>query len=75
MIFLYGEHLKTQTFEMGKEGPAVRTVLGYLRPYRLRVACGVTIKFTAAVFELALPLLLAHVLDDLVPLGDTGAIW
>lgn len=53
----------------------MRTVLGYLRPYRLRVACGVTIKFTAAVFELALPLLLAHVLDDLVPLGDTGAIW
>lgn len=53
----------------------MRTVLGYLRPYRFRVAVGVTIKFSAAVFELALPLLLAHVLDDLVPIGDVSAIW
>ena len=53
----------------------MRSVLGYLWPYRLRVAVGVTIKFSAAVFELALPLLLAHVLDDLVPLGDVSAIW
>lgn len=53
----------------------MKTVLGYLRPYWLRVTVGVTIKFSAAVFELALPLLLAHVLDDLVPLGDVSAIW
>ena len=53
----------------------MRTVLGYLRPYRFRVTVGVTIKFFAAVFELALPLLLAHVLDDLVPIGDVSAIW
>lgn len=40
-----------QTFEKPQkrgEEP-VRTVLGYLRPYWRRVACGVTIKFTAAV--------------------------
>lgn len=53
----------------------MRTVLGYLRPYWLRVACGVSIKFMAAVLELVLPLLLAHVIDDLVPLGDMGPIW
>ena len=53
----------------------MRTVLGYLKPYRLRVACGVLIKFAAAVLELILPLLLAHVIDDLVPLGDMGPIW
>ena len=53
----------------------MRTVLGYLRPYWRRVACGVTIKFTAAVQELILPLLLAHIIDDLVPAGDPGAIW
>ena len=57
-----------QTFE--QRGMAVRTVLGYLKPYGLRVACGVSIKFVAAVLELVLPLLLAHVIDDLVPLGD-----
>lgn len=66
-----------QTFEKPQkrgEEP-VRTVLGYLRPYWRRVACGVTIKFTAAVQELILPLLLAHIIDDLVPAGDPGAIW
>lgn len=62
-----------QTFE--QRGMAVRTVLGYLKPYGLRVACGVSIKFVAAVLELVLPLLLAHVIDDLVPLGDMGPIW
>lgn len=65
----------SQTFEPGEGEMAVRTVLGYLRPYGLRVACGVSIKFLAAVLELVLPLLLAHVIDDLVPLGDMGPIW
>ena len=51
------------------------TVLGYLRPYGRRVACGVAIKFTAAVLELILPLLLAYVIDTLVPAGDPAAIW
>ena len=47
----------------------------YLIPYKLRVACGVTVKFTAAVLELVLPLLLAHVIDVLVPARDLTAIW
>ena len=51
------------------------TVIGYLRPHKLRVACGITIKFTAAVLELILPLLLAHVIDVLVPAGDMAGIW
>ena len=51
------------------------TVLGYLRPYVRRVAGGVTIKFTAAILELVLPLLLARVIDVLVPAGDLAAIW
>ncbi len=53
----------------------MRTVLGYLRPYAARVACGVTVKFTAAMLELVLPLLLARVIDVLVPAGDPAAIW
>lgn len=53
----------------------MKTVLGYLRPYALRVCCGVTIKFTAAVLELVLPLLLAHIIDVCVPAGDVSGIW
>ena len=37
----------------------MKVVLGYLKPYTGRVAVGVTIKFTAAILELVLPLLLA----------------
>ena len=53
----------------------MKTALRYLRPYGRRVCCGVTIKFTAAILELILPLLLAHIIDDCVPAGDLNAIW
>ncbi len=52
----------------------MRTVMGYLLPYRVRVACGVALKFLAAVLELELPLLLAYIIDVCVPSGDRGAI-
>jgi ATP-binding cassette subfamily B protein len=52
----------------------VKTVLGYLRPHARRVAVGISIKFTAAMLELALPLLLAHIIDGCVPAGELGAI-
>lgn len=53
----------------------MKVVLGYLKPYGGRVAVGVTIKFTAAILELVLPLLLATVIDELVPAQDLPAIW
>lgn len=51
------------------------TVLGYLRPHGPRVFCGVAVKFTAAVLELILPLLLEHIIDVCVPARDLPAIW
>ena len=53
----------------------MKTVLGYLRPYAGRAACGVLIKFSTAVLELILPLLLANVIDVLVPARDLPALW
>lgn len=53
----------------------MRTVLGYLRPFARRVAVGVAIKFTAAILELALPLLLARIIDVHVPAENLHAIW
>lgn len=53
----------------------MKVVLGYLKPYTGRVAVGVTIKFTAAILELVLPLLLATVIDELVPARNLPAIW
>ena len=42
----------------------MRTAFRYLRPYGKRVCCGVAIKFTAAILELILPLLLAHIIEN-----------
>ena len=53
----------------------MKTILGYLRPHAPRIAVGVTVKFTAAVLELLLPLLLAHIIDDCVPVRDLPAVW
>ena len=53
----------------------MKTVLGYLRPHARRVAVGISIKFTAAILELALPLLLAHIIDGCVPDRNLNAIW
>ncbi len=53
----------------------MKTILGYLRPHAPRVVAGVTVKFTAAVLELLIPLLLGHIIDDCVPAGDLPAVW
>lgn len=53
----------------------MKTILGYLRPHAPRVAVGVTVKFTAALLELLLPLLLARIIDDCVPARDLAAVW
>ena len=53
----------------------MRTVLGCLHPHAWRAAAGITVKFTAAILELALPSLLAHIIDVCVPAEDLPAIW
>lgn len=53
----------------------MKTILGYLRPHAPRVAAGVTVKFTAAVLELLLPMLLAHIIDDCVPAEDLPGVF
>lgn len=53
----------------------MKTILSCLRPHAPRVAVGVTVKFSAAVQELLLPLLLAHIIDDCVPARDLPGVW
>lgn len=50
-------------------------VTRYLKPCRLRMAGVVALKFTAAVLELLLPLLLAHIIDVSVPAKSLRSIW
>ena len=60
---------------MRERRPGVKTILGYLRPHVPQVAVGVTVKFTAAVLELLLPLLLAYIIDDCVPVRDLPGVF
>lgn len=53
----------------------MRRVSDYLKPCRWRIARVVTLKFTAAVLELLLPLLLACIIDVSVPAGDLRSLW
>lgn len=49
-------------------------LLSYLKPYLLRMSAGFAIKFIATILDLVIPWILAHLIDDIVPLKDMGLI-
>ena len=52
----------------------MRLILRYLRPLRRTIAFGMTIKVLATLLELALPYILSHILDNVVPMGQVRYI-
>ena len=52
----------------------MKYILKYLKPYRGRVVFGSVIKFLGTIMDLVLPWILAHLIDDIVPLGDIGKV-
>ena len=52
----------------------MRMILNYMKPYKIRVFWGTTIKLIGALMELFLPFILAYIVDTLVPLGDFNQI-
>lgn len=52
----------------------MKLILQYLKPMRLRMLIGLSIKMTGTLFELVLPTILAFIIDDLVPMGQMGPI-
>lgn len=53
----------------------MRRILAYVKPYGWRMALGLAIKLTGSLMDLALPWILAYLLDDIVPLGEKGQIY
>lgn len=45
----------------------MKTLLSYLKPQRGLVALAVTLKFVASIAELLIPLILTHLIDNIVP--------
>ncbi len=48
----------------------MRMILSYMKPFKLRIFWGTTVKLLGALLELFLPAILAYIVDTLVPLGD-----
>ncbi|MBR6526811.1 MAG: ABC transporter ATP-binding protein [Lachnospiraceae bacterium] len=53
----------------------MKRILGYLKPYYLRMAVGFTIKFLGTIVELMIPWILSHMIDEVIPLQDAGKIY
>ena len=45
-------------------------IFRYVRPYFKRMSLGLLIKFTGTIMDLFLPYILAHIIDEIVPLKD-----
>lgn len=56
------------------DGRLMRRMLGYLRPYRLRVAGAVALLLLTALLELVGPWLTKIAIDDAIPAGDYGLL-
>lgn len=52
----------------------MKRILSYFKPYRLRVVLCLIIKITGITMELLIPILLAHIIDDVVPNSSIQAV-
>lgn len=53
----------------------MKRILGYLKPLLGRMLTGFGIKLAGTVMDLAIPWILAHIIDEVVPTGDRRAIF
>ena len=53
----------------------MKKILEYIKPLYLRMLIGFLIKLAGTVMDLAIPWILAHMIDEVVPTGDRGAIF
>lgn len=52
----------------------MKLIMQYLGRLRSRLAIAMVLKFAAAMFELLLPRILTHIIDEVVPLGQISAV-
>lgn len=53
----------------------MKTIIGYIKPYVGRMCNGFVIKFIGTIMDLLLPWILSYMIDDIIPLKDTGLIF
>lgn len=53
----------------------MKKIFGYLRPYIGRMSLGVIIKFIGTIMDLFIPWILAHIIDNIIPLQNINLIF
>ena len=53
----------------------MKSVIKYLKPYYGKMLIGFIIKFIGTIMDLALPWILAHIIDDIIPLKEIKLIF
>ena len=53
----------------------MKRVLAYLLAYKARIAGGLLLKIVGTVAELVLPVIMAYMIDEVAPAGNTLALW
>ena len=53
----------------------MKKTLSYLKPYAGGLALGMATKIAGSAAELVLPFILSHIIDDLIPLKNSGRIY
>lgn len=52
----------------------MKQIFSYLKPYKWAMILGLIIKFTGTIVELALPWILSHMIDDIIPLKQVNLV-
>ncbi len=52
----------------------MKRLLSYLRPFLPRMSLGFLVKVLGTLVELAIPWILSHIIDDLIPLGEVSPV-
>jgi ATP-binding cassette subfamily B protein len=53
----------------------MKRIISYIKPYAARMSCGLAIKFVGTVMDLALPWILAYIIDTVAPQKNTGLVY
>ncbi|MBE6551217.1 MAG: ABC transporter ATP-binding protein [Ruminococcaceae bacterium] len=53
----------------------MKRIFSYLASYKLRIALGMTIKFIGSIMDLILPLILEHIIDNVIPTREQAFVF
>lgn len=53
----------------------MKRLIQYIAPYKYRMSAGLAIKIVGTVMDLFLPMILSHIIDNIIPTKEVDRIW